>query len=403
MRLIVVIAILFLFNSACRERYGLPLESSRENLLVVEGNILNGDSTVIRLSRTSPIGERKLVPESAASLQIEGEDNSVYPLFETEEGVYKSDALVLNTNTRYRLLISAAGKQYQSVWNEVLSTPDIDSLIWKRENGVEILVSSKGSAEDTRYYKWDYDEVWEFHADYPTYVYFTYVVSPTGVPRPECIDVTRDGITYRSCIERYDHPEGTKFNDSMYYCWKYVTSSNINIGSTAALNDNVVLSTVRKIEEDSWELSYLYSIRVKQTGLSREGYQFYKLLESNSEGLGSIFDAQPSELKSNFTCVSDPAEKVIGYIDATTVKSKRLFISISDLPDWIYDAFPCADTLTNALVPYADAISQNLVPVQVKAFERTAPYRITLYSLTHKQCADCRIRGVHKKPDFWPQ
>jgi hypothetical protein len=402
MRSLVIAILLYISLTACRERYGLPLEASRENLLVVEGNILNGDTTKIQVSRTSRIAERQLIPESGASLQIEGDDNSVYPLIESEPGLYKSNFLILNNANRYRLRIMTGSNVYESEWLEVISTPEIDSVIWKRDNGVEISILSHGTDDDSRYFKWDYDEVWEFHPEYESWGYFTYVIDSNGIKRYQCIDVTRDGVTFNTCIEAYLPPDGKMMKDSLYYCWKYVSSSNINIGSTAALADNTVFAPVRKIEDNAWELSFLYSILVKQTGLSRDGYEFYKILKANSEGLGSIFDAQPSQMKTNLKCVTNPDETVIGFVDATTVKNKRIFISVKQLPDWRYfDEYNCTDTLTEQDLPYDEYVARNMVPVKVVT-ESNSPYRVTFYTMTTRPCADCRVRGVHIKPDFWP-
>jgi hypothetical protein len=401
MRYLIITLMLFTL-AACRERYGLPMEASRENLLVVEGNILNGDTTKIRLSRTSPIADRTLIVEKGASIQIEGEDNSLYQLTEAEPGLYLSDLLNLNRAVRYRLKILTGSKEYQSEWLNVIRTPEIDSVIWKRDNGVEISVASHGTGDEARYYKWDYDEVWEFHADYRSTAYFTFVLDERGNKRYQCIDVTRDGITYNSCIEAYCPPDGGCWNDSMYTCWKYQNSTNINIGSTAALSDNTVLASVRKIDNNAWELSHLYSILVKQTGLTREGYEFYKILKANSEGLGTIFDAQPSQMKTNLKCVTDPNETVIGFVDATTVTSKRLFISIRQLRDWYYfDEYTCTDTLTSSDIPYEEAVSAGMVPLKIST-NKNPPHEITFYTITTRNCADCRLKGIHKRPDFWP-
>lgn len=398
-----LVTILILFSLAgCKERYGLPMEAAKENLLVVEGNILTGDTTKIRLSRTSAIGDRVLIAEKGAHLEIEGEDNSLYPLAESDSGVYKSDLLTLGNGVRYRLKIVTGSKEYQTEWLNLINTPDIDSVTWQRDNGVEISVASHGTPDDARYYKWDYDEVWEFHADYRSTAYFTFVLDERGNKHYQCIDVTRDGITYNSCIEAYCPPEAGCWNDSLYTCWKYVSSSNINIGSTAALVDNTVLASVKKIPNNAWELSDLYSILVKQTGLTREGYEFYKILKANSEGLGTIFDAQPSQMKTNVKCITDPNETVIGFVDATSVKTKRLFISIKQLRDWYYvDEYTCTDTLTNLDIPYKEAVASGMIPLTVST-SRYPPHEITGYTITTRNCADCRLKGVHIRPDFWP-
>jgi hypothetical protein len=404
-----ILLLLLTSLGACRERYGLPLEASQDNILVIEGNILNGDSTRIRLSRTSPIAERKLIAERGASIQIEGEDNSLYRLEEAvpDSGIYKSGILALNPSTRYRLRVVTSGKEYESEWLDVISTPEIDSVHWRRDerdNGVEILVSSRGTGDDTRYFKWDYDEVWEFHANFESQAYFTYLLDARGLKEYQCLDVTREGITYFSCVEPWHYPAiQHRRNDSMYTCWKYVNSNNIIIGSTAALAENVMIKTIRHIEKNAWELSYLYSIQVKQTGLSKDGFEFYKILESNSESLGTIFDAQPSEMKTNIRCLTDAREPVLGFVDATTVQTKRIFISIRQVPDWRYYSYTeCTDTLNKSFMTIEEIWAKELIPTTIFETQRVAPYQIFTYGLTYRYCADCRMRGVHRRPEFWP-
>jgi hypothetical protein len=388
--------------SACRERYGLPMEAGITGALVVEGNILIGDTTVVRLSRTSPVGERRLDPESGATVIVEGDDNSNYFLNEFEPGTYKIAPLPLNNSASYRLKIVAGDKQYESEWAEVMETPEIDSVFWERNDGVEIFVQSNGRDDQSKYYKWDYEEVWDFYSKYQSRVYFTYVNDDLGNRVYQCVEKEENGVYYNTCVEPYD-PSGVEYNDSIYHCWKYQNSSNINIGSTAALSTNVMRAPVRKIEQDGFELSSLYSILVKQTGISKEAYEFYQILKGNTEGMGSIFDAQPSQLKTNIRCVSKPEEMVVGFVHPTSVKTKRLFISIRELPNWYYDPFTCIDTIFgNSEAAVQAALDISLLPVDILDFERSPPYRVSSYTASSKFCVDCTFRGVHKRPPFWP-
>ena len=123
------ILLVCIFGS-CRERYELPLEKSLSNSLVVEGNIMKGDTTTIKLSRVSAVSERNLVPETGAAIQVEGDDNSIYSLSEQEPGVYKVSPINLNATTQYRAKLSAAGKEYESAWLRLINTPQIDSVSW---------------------------------------------------------------------------------------------------------------------------------------------------------------------------------------------------------------------------------------------------------------------------------
>ena len=421
MRAISLYLLLIFILGACRERYGLPIEKSLFNSLVVEGNILKGDSTVIKLSRTSAVGEQNLLPEKGATIRVEGDDNSSVTLFESDSGVYKAAPIDLNPSVHYRLRISSSGKEYESEWTSLINTADIDSIYWERKNGVEIFVKSSGAPEDNRYYKWDYEETFDFYSEYKSKAYYTYVVDSSGKRTIQCVDKEMGGNVRNICIDWYDMYGHQKqagyasYSDSLDHCWKHDINRNIMIGSTAAQSDNVVISPLRRIQEGGWEISSLYSILVKQTGLSKEAYEFYRILKGNSEGMGSIFDAQPSQLKTNLKCTSDPGETVIGYTNTTSVKTKRKFISVKELPDWHYfESFNCGiDTVwvgVRALLvgngthaeQIATALTIGQVPVDPLEWEGEPPYKILKYSSVSKVCVDCRVRGVHEKPAFWP-
>jgi hypothetical protein len=404
MRLILIILIAFCLLGACKDRYGLPMERSLSNSLVVEGNILKGDSTFIRLSRVTSVGDLNLLPETGATVIVEGADNTTTTLSETEPGLYKVAPIDLNSSVNYRLRILSGSKEYESDWTSLINTADIESVFWERNDGIDILVKSSGNADNSRYYKWDYEEVWDFYSKYKSYAYFTYVgLDERLQPIIQCIDKEENGEQFNTCIDVYG-PFGSVYNDSMYHCWKYQQSRSITIGSTAALNDNVMQSVVRKIENNGFELNSLYSILVKQTGLSKESYEFYKILKGNSEGVGTIFDAQPSQLKTNLHCVTDPGERVIGFIDATSVKTKRLFISNSEVGDWNYDPYMgCVNgNCNNGPEAVEEAVNFGQVPVEVLEFEDDPAFRVTQVSTSSSLCVDCRLRGVHRKPEFWP-
>ena len=404
MKKIGILITLMLSMITCREPFDAILTPLQTEFLVVEGNIVDGDSTVVRLTRSSPLADRILLPVSGALLRIQGDDNSLVHLVESDSGVYKSPALELNANTNYRLLITTSDlNEYESAFNSVLDGPPI-SLTWQRNNGVEIFVNSSGTVDGPRYYKWDYEEVWEFTSRFQSYAYFTYEVAPNGRRVPKCVDITRAGVTINTCADLWDYTNWT-YNDSLYRCWKQRNSTDIHVGSTVALADNVVYESVRTIPENTWEMSRLYSILVKQTALSKEGYEFYKLLERNSENLGSIFDAQPSELRSNIMSVRDNAPPVIGYVDVTSVRTSRLFIHVDELPGWAYNEKHCRDTLKgfNNEDLVRGYVLNGLLPVKVLGHGHPPAYRIDSFTLAPAECVDCRLRGVPTKPEYWPR
>lgn len=406
MRQFLFLLLIFCLAIACREEYGLPIEKSLNNALVVEGNILKGDSTIIKLSRATAIAEYNLLPEKGATVTVEDDGNTLYPLNESAPGIYTTPPIDLNAAKKYRLKISAAGKDYESDWNALITTAEIDTILWARDNGIEIFVQSKGTNDDSKYYKWDYDEIWQYFASHQSFVYLTQGVDELGRPTPACVDVEYRGTMYNTCVEIYGL-EGAVYNDSLYRCWMYATSTSINIGSTVTASENIIRVPVRKIRDNGIELSNHYRIKVKQTGLTKDAYEFYTLLKANSEGMGSIFDAQPSQLKTNLRCVTNPAETVIGFINTTSVKSKQIDISRMGLEGWFYvDSSLCYEYIFNN-TPWDvdDLILRKLIPAKSVQWLNTYPPKRfpAQFTAVTRECVDCRLRGgAHRKPVPWP-
>ena len=73
----------------------------------------------------------------------------LFPLYENGNGVYVSpSSLNLNNNEKYRLQIKTQdNKEYVSDFATVKHTPEIDSITWKRENGVKNLCKHTRSAK----------------------------------------------------------------------------------------------------------------------------------------------------------------------------------------------------------------------------------------------------------------
>ena len=76
-----------------------------------------------------------------------------------------------------------------------------------------------------------------------------------------------------------------------------------------------------------------YSILVKQIVLTKDWYEWKQQLQKNTEQLGSIFDAQPSQTGGNIVCTTDTTAKVIGFVGCTSEIEKRIFISRAQIPE----------------------------------------------------------------------
>jgi len=177
-------------------------------------------------------------------------------------------------------------------------------------------------------------------------------------------------------------------------CWGGATETNILIASSNKLSSDIIDNyQVTTIPRGSIKLSVRYSILVKQHALTSQAYEFFRRLKKNTEETGSVFDAQPSELKSNIHCVSNPDEQVVGYVDVSSEETKRIFIKKSDVPDWQYNT-PCAlDTIALLPTEIQPAAGIGLVPISFAGGGFTAALPV---------CVDCTRTGTDVKPPFWP-
>jgi hypothetical protein len=389
MRRYVYLSIFLLAIWGCKKPYTPTAISSTPKYLIVEGVINAGsDSTYIKLSRTVSLSADSSVsdPERDAIVIVQSNANDSYPLTEIVPGTYAVPGLNLDVTKKYKLSIKTAdNKQYVSDLVSVNVTPPIDSIGFiVQANNLQVYVNTHDPSNNTRYYRWDYAETWQFHAKYNS----EFITNGSAI-------VLRTPDQY------------------IYSCFGNYVSSTIVLGSSAKLAQDVIYQNpLLSIASTSLKLQSKYSILIHEYALTPDAYTFWTNLKKNTEQLGSIFDAQPSNVNSNIHSVTDASLPVIGYISACTVQSKRIFISKPQLPQsWVavypYDCV--ADTewfdRPNSQPPQ-NMVTQDLIPIGSNTIPLNpfyAPNSIIQlgYIAADVHCADCTIMGTTSRPSFW--
>ncbi len=370
----------------CKEKYVSPVISPTTGYLVVEGVINSGSGTTnILLKRTVKLDNPLIVYEKGAIVTVDGDDNSKVYLKESLSGNYTALGLNLNKSKKYRLnILTKDGKNYLSELVAVQSTPAIDSVSWKQDNtGLQLYINTHDPTNLNKYYQWDYTETWEYHSPFMQYLKYRQLN-------------TAGGIKYDLV---YFDPLLITINSAIYKCWPTENSSNILLGSTVSLSDNKIFLPLNFISAGSVKLSQLYSINTRQYSLSLGRYNYLQKMKKNTEGTGSVFDAQPSELVGNILCVSNPSEPVIGYIDVCQVQESRIFVRNDQLADWKY-VTPCIQKEVLNNVDSITAVQKQLLPTYVA---KSSPFGgILSYYFGMPDCVDCTFFGTNIKPIYWP-
>ena len=355
-----------------------PQEISAPNRYLVVDGFLNGGSeaSVIKLSRTQNIQDfSKPTPEAKATVRVESEGGIAYPFTEGPSGTYTLNASPLTTGRNYRLRIKTSdGNEYLSDLITVKKTPKIDSLSWDVQNqGLQIYVNTHDATNKTRYYRWEYEDTFEIQTPYQ---------SP--------FELVDDSIVGRQVV-------------NINRCWQTRASTNIIIGSTARLTQDVLQKApILFIPGSSPKLWIKYSLLVKQYAQSPEAYAYWESLQKNTEQLGSLFDPLPSQLTGNIHNVNNASDPVLGFVDGYSVEQVRVFIDRpASLPRYLIETGyeSCKlDTLPLPLDP--TPLKDWLGPSG--GYNAVEYLGKGLYLAAAVGCTDCRNRGTTTKPSYWP-
>jgi hypothetical protein len=376
---------------SCKKNYNPPAITANTNYLVIEGVIAAGqDSTIINLSRTVSVSNQTTNnPELNAIVTVESDQNTSYGIPETDSGKYAAAPLNLDNAHKYRLkIITTNGETYLSDYEPVITTPPVDTVGYNlTPSGFNVYTSTHDPSNNVRYYRWDYSSTYIYisplHSTYK-YVQNLYFDTLESVPR--------------------------KPNEFIDTCYVTINSNVVLVNSTAALSKSVINNElITEVPKDSEQILHRFSIIVNEYGLTPDAYNFWQSLSRNTDKIGTIFDAQPSETATNIHCISNPALPVVGFVSVSTISRKRIFIDRSALPAWPvppasgcktygfcwFLAVPTPFQLTlGYLVPFG--------PITVGACgDPPLPgYDVEVADYT---CADCRFHlgGKTAKPTFW--
>jgi len=393
--------------TTCKTPYTPAPITAVNNYLVVEGLINITDSTYINLSRTVNLMSASTVkPELKATISIVSNTGSSYPLTEVGNGVYSAPSYNLNPANQYSLMIKTSnGSTYASDYVPTKITPPIDSIITDMEpDGIHFSINTHDPQNATRYYRWDYSETWQF-----TSYFDSHATAQGAATSPASMSSAFIGIGI-AVLPR---------TNNIYNCWGGDASSTILINSTAALSQDILVNQpITFVASSSEKLSIRYSINIRQYALTQDAYTFWTLLKTNTEQLGSIFDAQPSATIGNIHNINNPNEPVIGFMSACTVSQKRIYINYTDLPKSYvadyqnttpYNKYTCVlDTVS--VDPFATKGSEldyfiNGYPHALQIpVDIIIPFNGVLGGSATgaiPACVDCTLRGTNVKPAFW--
>lgn len=356
----------------CLDPYDPPTTKTQTDFVVIDGHINSTDNTIrVKITRSISLQNTSEYPAvSGATVFALDENNQSLLLTEAVPGIYTASHS-FDSNLQYRLKATINGKEYSSDWVELVSNAPIDSLTWKADDiGLEVFANTQDVSEGDKYYRYSYDETFEY-----TSIYYSSWVYTPSFP------------VYRNEAEQ------------IYSCWITKPSTAIIITSTENFTQNQVANfPLARIPKGDRRLWNRHSMLVKQYSLDKKTYVYWSQLQKITESLGSLFDPLPYQIKGNLHVESDPDEVVIGYFSGGAVSEKRIVIRNNELPKDYYGvrATDCVERyVSNAELPTLQSKD-----VLLTRPEYMAIFIIGFYYST-PVCVDCRLEGgTNVRPDF---
>lgn len=391
------ILIWFVMIGACTEPYIGPL-GDYEDVLVVSGIITNEyKPQTIELSRSYSFEEEGPQAERNAQVRVTTNTGEEYFFREGTPGTYISQVpFAAEISKQYTLHINtSSGKSYASSPMDLpVESTSIDKVRAERiinDEGVEgmaIYVDSYDPANESHYYRFDFDETYK-------------IIAPYWSPY--------DAVFVIEGVSTYDIPVILREQEERI-CYGTNSSKSILLKSTAGLiEDRIKNHLVRFINRRDYMLSYRYSILVKQYVQSPETFSYYEALRGLSGASDQVFsEDQPGFLAGNIYSDQDANEHVVGFFEVSAVAEKRIFFSYGDyfpnedLPPFITGCEPFAPSSAGTL---GTRELVNLIregSVRFYDFNRTpSDPNEGEYLVVRPECGDCTVLGSNKVPDFW--
>ena len=379
-KLYILFLALVLVSYGCVKPYDPELSPSEVFKYVVVGQVTDQEGyQEVTVSRASSLGNPKFIPERYSIVYLLDDKGNQklmeeyspghYRVFLTKPEVMPGTSFMVDIYTRN-------GTHLTSAYEKMAPAPEIDSVYYQRKDvvtnnpsfprkGIQFYIDFKAGNSSSPYVKWDLEETWEYHTEYPVEAYF-------------------DGSMHY--VTPYDY--------SRKVCWKTVAVDEIFTLST----QNIQNSFYRKyplhfVDNQTSRLAYGYSLLIRQQSLTESAYQYWDKIRINQHNTGGLYQQQPLAAKGNMHNLTRPDEEVLGYFSASAVNTKRIFVS--NVPDLEMDYWNFCGGPMDLVQGWQDGASP-ATPIYLVFVEGSL-------KVVDEFCVDCLLQnGTNVKPDFWP-
>lgn len=332
---------IFLLAGSCIDPVKLDVQSEA-GAIVVDGGITNTEGPyVVNLFRSvgvySDLEKRPAV--TGAFVYIIDESGTKHRLKDDVPGIFVSDpGFKAEYGKSYYLRIEAYdGKVYESRPDVLRPVDDIDNVYFEFEDKVD---TDPDNPENNAGFNVYLDATINSNVDYVRWSW-SGIYEVLTYPEKRMVNAGEAGRVPdpRPC-SGYQIVNGLLTQTSpcaCCSCWVSQYSRAPEVGDVGFYGGKVSRYKIAYIPASRDLFLKQYYIQVQQSSISKEVYDYWKLVKVQKEGGTSLFQPTSAKIKGNLQCVNDPTAEIFGLFSVSATKTKSIFIQRSDIP---YDLLP---------------------------------------------------------------
>lgn len=327
--------VVFLLIGSCIDPITLKVDSE-EGAIVVDGGITGPDGPyVVNLFRSigvySDLEKRPAV--TGAFVYIIDEEGVKHRLKDDVPGIFISDPdFKAEYGKSYYLRIEAfGGNIYESEPDILRPIDDIDNVYFEFVDKVDEPNSVENSAgfnvyldatieSEVNYVRWNWSGVYEVLTFPEKRMVNAGEAGRIPDPRPCSGYQIVNGILTQTSI------------CTCCSCWVSEYSRSPEVGDIGFYGGKVSRYKIAYIPATKDLFLNKYHIQVQQSSISKEVYDYWKLVKVQKEGGSSLFQPTSAKINGNLKCVNNPTAEIFGLFSVSSTKTKSLFITRDDIP-----------------------------------------------------------------------
>lgn len=385
------VSLIFIGFLSCIEPFDLVSISDRSSIVVDAAISDEAKTHVIKLSESFPVDTSLNKPIIGAQVWIEDQNGNREDLRSASvPGDYlTSDSFQAQPGTDYVLhVILPDGEKLISRTERLPEQVTLDNIYGRyvaipsneeagEDRGVQFFVDASSEGTETARLRYNWIETYEIRAAFESEYAFDFEI---------------------------EEPVLRSQDDIVHICYRTVPNTELILASSSGQAENRVQEIpIKFVNQNSQQLSQMYSLVVQQFVLSPDAFEYYQNLEETNEGSGSLSDKQVGTFPGNIASEDNPEKLILGYFEVSRFQEQRVFFTNEEF---------IADGYTQAPYPGCplsgrDTLTTPELTEQYVGFGRRFGIlrKITDFSweITSRRCADCKEFGTYEKPDFWPE